>query len=352
VSCQSFTITPQGPFSLAEAATFGFGQRDGLGWDGVMRLAFCLDGYQQQVGVEVRQDAAGLHCAVYGPAGADLATVRRQVGRVLSLDHDGDEFQEVGARDPVIGRLQAAAPGLRPPLFYSPYEAAAWSVLSARRPARQMMQVRQRLSQAHGAVFDLAGQPLAAFPAPGQLLEVESFPGIAPDRMERLHGVASAALAGQLDAGFLTGLGPDCAMAELQAIKGIGPFYSELIVVRGTGFADVLPAGEPKVLALTARLYHLDEPPALPRFRELAEAWRPFRTWAAVLIRAVTPRILDDGRADQRPAVPAGAVTAGSRAATRQPPATVGPADRRPPQAATRSRIPPRPPGPAGHSGR
>ncbi len=46
----SFTIAPGGPFSLAEAATFGFGQRAGGGWDGVMRLAFCLDGYADQVG--------------------------------------------------------------------------------------------------------------------------------------------------------------------------------------------------------------------------------------------------------------------------------------------------------------
>ncbi|HTP15057.1 MAG TPA: hypothetical protein VMK13_04390, partial [Streptosporangiaceae bacterium] len=55
----SCAIIPRGPFSLAEAATFGFGQRDGQDWDGVMRLAFCLDGYQDQAGVELRQDPAG-----------------------------------------------------------------------------------------------------------------------------------------------------------------------------------------------------------------------------------------------------------------------------------------------------
>jgi DNA-3-methyladenine glycosylase II len=267
-----------------------------------MRLAFCLDGYQEHVGVEVRQDAAAdVHCTVHGPAEIDMNAVARQVARVLSLDHDGAEFMLVGLRDPVIGRLQAAAPGLRPPLFYSPYEAAAWSVLSARRPARQMMQVRQRLSEAHGAVFDLAGQRLAAFPAPGQMLAVESFPGIAEDRIRRLHGVARAAQEGRLDVGFLQALGPDRAMAELQTIKGIGPFYSALTVIRGTGFTDVLPVSEPKALALTARLYHLDSPPAPTQFRELAQAWRPFRTWAVVLIRAAARRILDDDPATPVP---------------------------------------------------
>ena len=242
LSAASFTISPQGPFSLAEAAAFGFGQRDGRDADGVMRLAFCVDGYAEQVGIEVRQDAAGdVHAMAFMRPGTDLGAVRAQVARVLSLDYDASEFVRIGERDPVIGRLQAAAPGLRPPLFYSPYEAAAWSVLSARRPARQMMQVRALLSEAHGRVFDLAGQRLAAFPTPGQLLRVGSFPGLGADKMERLHGVARAALEGRLDVGALKAMGPDSAMAELQSIKGIGPFYSALIVVRGTGFTDVLP---------------------------------------------------------------------------------------------------------------
>jgi DNA-3-methyladenine glycosylase II len=296
----SFTISPRGPFSLAEAATFGFGQRDGHGWDGVMRLAFCLDGYTTPAAAEVRQDAGGdVHLAVFAPPGTDLAAVRDQVARVLSLDHDATEFARIGERDPVIGRLQAAAPGLRPPLFYSPYEAAVWSVLSARRPARAMMHVRALVSEAYGRTFDLAGQRLAAFPTPSQLLRVDSFPGIGPDKIERLHGVARAALEGRLDVTALTDLGPGAAMTELQAIKGIGPFYSSLIVIRGTGFTDVLPVGEPRVLGLTAQLYGLPEPPTDPEFRALAEPWRPFRTWAAVLIRAATSRLLSPGGTTQ-----------------------------------------------------
>ena len=300
----SFTISPRGPFSLAEAATFGFGQRDGRDWDGVMRLAFCLDGYATHAAAEVRQDAGGeVHLAVFAPAGTDLAAVRDQAARVLSLDHDATEFTRIGQRDPVIGRLQAAAPGLRPPLFYSPYEAAAWSVLSARRPARAMMHLRALLSEAHGRTFDLAGQRLAAFPTPSQLLRVGSFPGLPPEKIERLHGVARAALEGRLDVTALKDLGPDAAMAELQTIKGIGPFYSALIVIRGTGFTDVLPVSEPRALALVAQLYNLPEPPTEDQFRALAEPWRPFRTWATVLIRAVASR-------GGRPPVPPAALRA------------------------------------------
>src|SRR6266516_4454516 len=171
-----FTIRPRGPFSLAEAGNFGFGQRIDPTWDGVLRFAFCVDGYRDQVGVEIRQEKADINCIAHGEA--DASVVERQVARVLSLDFDGEAFLEIGRRDPVIGRLQAVAPGLRPPLFYSPYEAAAWAVLSARRPARQMAEVRRQLSEAHGASFDLAGQRLSALPTPEQMLAVQGFPGI------------------------------------------------------------------------------------------------------------------------------------------------------------------------------
>ena len=298
MATRSFTITPVGAFSLAESALFGFGQRmrpAGVGgreptFDGVMRMAFCLDNLADQVGVEVRQDARGVHARVHGPG--ELGEIEGQVARVLSLDHDASGFAEVGERDPVIGRLQRAAPGLRPPLFYSPYEAAVWSVLSARRPGWQMAQVRAALSEAHGASFELAGERLAALPTPAQLLAVGSFPAIDADRLERMHGVARAALDGQLDLTRLQALGPQEAMVDVQRIKGIGPFYAGLIVIRSSGFVDLLPANEPKALELMKDLYSLPSLPSPAQFESIAQAWRPWRTWATVLLRAAGPRLL------------------------------------------------------------
>ena len=57
----TFTLKPLGPFALEELAMFGFGQRSEQKWDGLMRLAFCLDDFTGQVGVEVRQDDGGVH---------------------------------------------------------------------------------------------------------------------------------------------------------------------------------------------------------------------------------------------------------------------------------------------------
>jgi DNA-3-methyladenine glycosylase II len=258
-----------------------------------MRLAFCLDDYSGHVGVEVRQGDGGVHCRYEGSTPPE--PVRSQVARVLSLDHDATTYTMVGDRDPVIARLQAAAPGLRPPLFYSPYEAAAWVVLSARRPAQQMAKVRQRLSEAHGASFVLAGEPLAALPSPQQMLAVSEFPEIPAVKMERLHGVAQAALEGRLDPAQIRSGDPDEAMAKLREIKGIGPFYSGLILIRASGVTDVLPPDEPRARELARQLYSLDSAPTIDEFATIAEPWKPWRTWSVVLMRAAGPRVLAAG---------------------------------------------------------
>jgi DNA-3-methyladenine glycosylase II len=237
----------------------------------------------------VTQDDLGVHVELVGDA--DVDAVRNQVARVLSLDHDGRVFAEIGERDRVIGRLQRAAPGLRPPQFYSAYDAAAWAVLSARRPARQMSEVRRRLSEAHGTSFTVAGRTIAAFPTPAQLLEVTEFEGLNGQKLDRLHAIASAALAGELDTTALAVDDPQTAMNRLQQLPGIGPFYAGLIVIRGCGRADVLPTTEPKSLEIAGRLYGFGRPVTADELRALAHNWDPMPTWALVLIRAVGDRI-------------------------------------------------------------
>ncbi|MEZ0446326.1 DNA-3-methyladenine glycosylase family protein [Cellulomonas sp. ICMP 17802] len=277
-------IPVRGRFDLVQSIGFGFGQRD-AGDGSVMRLAFCLDGYVTQVGAAVTQPAPDvLSCEVLGDA--DPSLVAAQVARVLSVDVDATGYDELGARDPLVGAAQSRRPGLRPPLFYSAYEALLWSVLSARRPQRQMAGVRAALARAHGRVFEVAGQQLAAVPLPADLLGVADFSGIPAPKIPRLHGIARAALDGALDTATLRALDPAAAATELQRLDGIGPFYSELVTVRALGHTDVLPVNEPMVRSVVARALGEDEPLSPDRLTEVAEAWRPWRTWVAVAMRA------------------------------------------------------------------
>ena len=287
----SFVIEPDGPFSLSAAASFGFGPNVGRPKpDGdLMRLAFALDGYTEHAGVVLRQHPGGAIAAeVEGTR--KLAVVERQVRRILSLDHPAKGWLAVGTRDPVIGRLQRDHPGLRPVLFHSPYEAAAWSVISHRRGRTQAAPLRTRLATAHGRTFELAGEILAAFPLPEALVTLKSFPGFEPQRIERLRGVARAALDGKLDADRLAKLPLEVARVQAETLAGIGPFYADLILVRATGIADALPREEPRILGYVGHYYGLGGPATMQQLTEIAERWAPFRTWAVVLIRVAGDR--------------------------------------------------------------
>jgi DNA-3-methyladenine glycosylase II len=287
----TFTLRPTGAFSLRESAEFGFGPRHSTRFDGTMRLAFCVDDLVHQVGVALTQDERGVHGTVIAPGAAPLEQVAAQVARMLSLDVDARGYEAVAARDPVVAQVLATAPGLRPPLFHSPYEAAAWCVLSLRWGTRQAAAVRDRLAQAHGLPVEVAGVAMAAFPTPEQLLAVTAFEGVPAVKIERLHGVAKAALDGRLSAEEIRHAEPEEAMARLRQIPGIGPFSASLIVLRASGVCDVSVEAEPRLAAIVGRLYGLPGPATAADMRRIGEAWRPFRTWVGVLLRAAAGRV-------------------------------------------------------------
>ncbi len=282
------TVPLSGTYDLREVALMGFGHRDESSWDDIMRLAFCTDDLEHQVGVAVRQRGQQLDLEVHGEG--DLGAIAKQVARVVSADHDGEAWEVVLARDPVLFEAQQKGPGFRPANFYSPYEAAVWAVLSARRARAQGITLRRRLCEAHGAVFELAGRTEAALPLPEQLLEIDSFPGLPADRIPRLHAIAHAAADGLLAVDRLTAMTPEEAMVQLQKLPGIGPFYSALIVIRSLGLTDVLSTQEDHTRESVRDLYGLDHMPDDAELERIAERWRPFRTWAAVTLRALGSR--------------------------------------------------------------
>src|SRR2546430_2329150 len=75
-----------------------------------------------------------------------------------------------------------------------------------------------------GDRIDLDGVPHTAFPRPQRLLELREAPGLNEVKVERLHGLAEAALDGRLDTERLRSLPIDRAMEELMSLKGVGGF--------------------------------------------------------------------------------------------------------------------------------
>ena len=71
----------------------------------------------------------------------------------------------------------------------------------------------------------------------------------------------------------------------MQEIKGLGPFAAELVVVRGANAPDALPLHESRLDAEITERYGPGHALA-----EVAQSWRPYRTWAAVHLRALRER--------------------------------------------------------------
>src|SRR5256885_16569677 len=181
-----------GPWSLATSRIFWEGFAPAAlpdqGEAAELRTVFLVDTDWSRAAATVRQDGSTARITVAGDG--DLHAAAAQTARVLSLDVDGRGWPAVGDRDPIIGAAQQHLPGLRPCGFHSPYEAAAWAVLSQRIRITQAARLRAGLIARHGED--------GAFPAPDSLARLDLD---LPDRKsEHLPAVAEAALDGLLDA--------------------------------------------------------------------------------------------------------------------------------------------------------
>ncbi len=279
-------LSATGPFSLAASIRFleGFAPAGThAGGQQALKLAFPVEGGWRTAGAIVRQRGEKVTAAVYGDA--DPEALGTQLTRLLSLDVDARGFAALGEHDPVVGELQLRYPGLRPVGFWSPYEAATWAILSQRVRIPQAVRAKRRLAEQLGTGITVEGHRLAAFPAPAALRRLRSFDGVAERKLPWLRAVAEAALDGLLDGGRLRSIEPSRALAELRLLPGIGPFGAELVLIRGATHPDLFPAHERRLHAEMARAYGLQHP-SLERLEAIAEQWRPYRSWVALLLRA------------------------------------------------------------------
>ena len=101
--------------------------------------------------------------------------------------------------------------------------------------------------------------------------------GFTQRRIDTIIGVAEAVSGGDLDLEAAHSL--DHTVAQLCELEGIGPWSAHLIAMRVFGHDDAFPASD---LGLRRAVEHLTGRPCSPRgLQAHAEAWRPYRSWAA-----------------------------------------------------------------------
>jgi AraC family transcriptional regulator of adaptative response / DNA-3-methyladenine glycosylase II len=246
------------------------------------RRAVAHDG--QTGAVEVRHDAANecLAVTIRFPCVKALPHLLNRVRRVFDV---GADIETIGAhlsRDPFLATLIGRRPGLRSPGAWDGFELAIRAVLG------QQITVAAARKLA-GQLVSICGEPIApsvdvahglthCFPSPQRVADADlARLGMPVSRRMALTAVAEAALA---DRALFQSYGSiDEAVARLRSIRGIGDWTAHYIALRALRETDAFPASDIGLLRGAAD--RTGERPTPQRLLERAEAWRPWRAYAA-----------------------------------------------------------------------
>lgn len=109
--------------------------------------------------------------------------------------------------------------------------------------------------------------------------------GLSAPKIRTLRAVAAACRDG-LDLDGLAHLPAEEAHAALCAVKGIGPWTSDIYLLFCLGHPDIFPAGDLALRIAVADAFGLDPPPLPADLAALAEHWSPWRSVAATVFWA------------------------------------------------------------------
>lgn len=107
--------------------------------------------------------------------------------------------------------------------------------------------------------------------------------GLSRPKLATLNGVASSIASGELDLHAIARLPADAAIAELTALKGIGPWSAEIYLMFCADHPDIFPAGDLALQKAVAHALRLDPLPTRDALVKLTAAWTPYRSTAALL---------------------------------------------------------------------
>jgi DNA-3-methyladenine glycosylase II len=188
---------------------------------------------------------------------ATRAAAEDRIAFFLSLNDALRPFYAIGQDDPPFAPLIERLYGYHQVKFLTPFENAAWAVLTQRTPIPVAKQIKQALSERFGASLTIDGQRYVAFPAPARLAEADLAELVElvgnSRRAEYLQAVARAFAAA--DEAWLRAAPYAEVEAWLRAIKGLGAWSTTFVLLRGLGRMDHLPLGEWRLGQAAAKVY-------------------------------------------------------------------------------------------------
>ncbi|MCC6416005.1 MAG: DNA-3-methyladenine glycosylase 2 family protein [Opitutaceae bacterium] len=214
---------------------------------------------------------------VHVTAPHDAVAAHRIVIGLLGLNQDAEGFARLSQKLG-LARLVRGRAGLRISQTHSVFEGLLWAIIGQQINFPFACQLRRRLIELTGTRLP---NGLIAPPAPADVAALRSADLVALkfSRQKAAYVIDTARL---IVDGKLTfdSLSATRAERTLLAIRGLGPWSVNYLMMRALGFADCVPYGDTGVTSGLQSLFKLEQRPDVDATRRLMSVFAPYRSLA------------------------------------------------------------------------
>lgn len=205
----------------------------------------------------------------------------------LSLDDDLKPFYDLGSEDlnfaPVLDELY----GLHQVKFLTPFEGAAWAVLSQRISMKVAHKMKNKLTEAVGDSIQIEGVDYKTFPSARQvkILGVKNLVSIIRNEIKSEYLIAVAEAFDRVDESFLRHGNIEEVKEWLLNIKGIGEWSAHLELIRGLGRMEEISGLDQTLLNCFKKFYGHEA--TEEKLKQIANGYGEFKGYWAYYLRTV-----------------------------------------------------------------
>lgn len=217
-------------------------------------------------------------------AGMDQAKLRQQLGRMFTVDMDMAGFYARMEADPVMADVVRRHYGLRLFTDADLFESMVRTIIGQQLNVSFASTLTKRLAATACQPFIAQGMEYPVFPSPSQVAELTVAQlrelQFSTRKAEYVIDFAKAVRNGDLDLGDLHAMDDEAIIETLVALRGIGRWTVECLLLFGMGRPDLLPAADIGLRNAVRSQYGLDHQATEAEVRMLGEAWAPYRSYA------------------------------------------------------------------------
>jgi AraC family transcriptional regulator of adaptative response / DNA-3-methyladenine glycosylase II len=256
---------------LAPRATPGVEAVDSASY----RRTISLNGRHGWLEVSLDEGNDGLAVRVQFGDPRSLFLIVERIRTMFDLNADWSAVAQGLAADPVLAIRMEANPGLRVPGCWNGFELAIRAILGQQVTVKGATTLAGRLARTLGQPFSAPGGLTHIFPPPDVLADANlAGMGLPAARAETIRALARAVCDGRI--GFEGVAGSEDFLCRMCKIPGIGKWTAQYVSMRALGEPDAFPSGDAGLMRALAL--------GSPDLERRAEAWRPWRAYAAMYL--------------------------------------------------------------------